>query len=54
MLGLHCCMGFSPVVVCRLLLVVASLTVEHGALGHLGFSSCGSRALERRLNSCGT
>ena len=53
MLALRCCRGFSPVVVCRLLLVVASLIVEHGALGHLAVSSCGPRALEHRLNSCG-
>ena len=53
MLALRCCRGFSPVVVCRLLLVVASLIVEHGALGHLGVSSCGPWALEHRLNSCG-
>ena len=30
------------------------LVVEHGLSGHTGFSSCGSRALERKLSSCGT
>ena len=62
-LGLHCCVGFSVgaarrgyslVVVGRLLLIgVASLVVEHWALGHLGFSRCRSRALEPRFSSCG-
>ena len=49
-----------------LLIAVASLVVEYGlqarvglsscgvwAPGHVGFSSCGSRSLERRLSSCG-
>ena len=31
---------------------VASLVVEQG-LGHAGFSSCSSWALEHRINSCG-
>ena len=55
-LGLHCCSGFS--------LVAASwnysLAVVRGfsccrawPLGCMGFSSCSSRALEHRLNSCG-
>ena len=35
-----------------LLLAVASL-VEHG-LWHSGFSSCGTRARDHRLSSCGT
>ena len=60
-LGLHCCTpAFSSsgewallfIAVCRLLIVVASLVVEHGLLV-CGLSSCGSRALERRLSSCG-
>ena len=34
-------------VVCRLLIAVASFVAEHG------LCSCGSRALERRLSSCG-
>ena len=44
-----------------LLIAVASLVVEHGALGAQasvvvarGLNSCGSRALECRLSSCGT
>ena len=48
MLGFHCCMGFSLVVVHRLLIVVASLVMEHGLWGVwvlvvvvCGFSSCG-------------
>ena len=62
MLSFCCCAGFSLVVASRgytlvvvrgLLIVVASLVAEHGALGHAGFSGCGSWALEHRLNSCG-
>ena len=65
MLGLHYFSlvvergGYSLVVVHRLLIAVASL-VEHGlwfaqasvAVAH-GLSSCGSWALEHRLNICG-
>ena len=60
-LGLGCCMqafsscgegGLLFVVVCRLLVAVASLLAEHG-LQVCGLSSCGSRALERRFSSCG-
>ena len=47
-LGLGCCAGFSLVVAHRLLIVVASLAADHG------LSSCGSQALEHRLNSSGT
>ena len=52
MLGLGFCMdfclvaasrGYTIVGVCGLLLVVASLVAEHGLVG---FSSCGSQALE--------
>ena len=59
-LDLSCCAGFSLVAVSRgyslvavrgLLIVVASLVPRMG-LGHLAFNSCGSRALEHRLNSC--
>ena len=32
-LGLCCCMDFSLVVLCRLLIAVASLAVEHGLYG---------------------
>ena len=39
------CVGFSQVVVCGLLIVLAQ------ALGYAGFSICGSRALEPRLSS---
>ena len=48
------------VVVCGLLIAVASLVAEHWALGARGsvvvargLRSCGSRALEHRLSSCG-
>ncbi len=56
-LGLCCfCVGFLQlqlhfIAACRLLIVVASLVVEHG-LWALGLSS--SRTLEHRLSSCGT
>ena len=69
-LGLHCCMrafssrgewGLLFVAVCGLLIEVASLVAEHGALGARAsvgvarrLSSCGSQALECRLSSCGT
>ena len=69
-LGLHCCTqafsscsewGLLFVAVCRILIAVASLVPEHGLqacglqeLWHTGLSSCVSRALERRLSSCGT
>ena len=68
-LGLRCCMwafyswgerGLLLVAVRRLLIVVASLAVEHQALGMQAsvvaacrLSSCGSRRLEHRLSSCG-
>ena len=68
-LGLRCCtwafsscgeQGLLFVVVHGLLIAVACLVAEHGLqvhrlqqLWHVGFSSCGSRALERRLSSCG-
>ena len=51
---------YSLVVVCRLLIAVASLVAEHGLWGAQasvvqasGLSSCGSRALEHRLSGCG-
>ena len=34
--------GYSLLVVCGLLIVVASLVAEHGLLGHTGFSSYGA------------
>ena len=67
-LDLRCCArAFSScverrllfIVVCGLLIAVASLFVEHGlqSAGSVvvarGLSSCDSRALERRLSSCG-
>ena len=61
-LGLRCCVqafsscgeqGLLFVALCRLLIAVASLLVEHGLQAHR-FSSCGSWTLERRLSSCGT
>ena len=53
--------GSSPLAAVHgLLIVVASLVSEHRLSGAqasvvaaLGLSGCGSRALERRLNSCG-
>ena len=68
MLGLLCCTGFSLVVKSRgyslvmvlsFPIVVASLIAEHGLWGSWasvvaehGLNSCGSRALERKLNRC--
>ena len=63
-LGLRCCVqvfsscgerGLLFVVVCGLLIVVASCcgVWALGAQASVGFSSCGSQALERRLSSCG-
>ena len=60
-LGLRCCVqAFSSCIeqgllfdeVCSLLVAVASLVAEHGLQTHR-LSSCGLRALERRLSSCG-
>ena len=69
-LALHGCAGFflvaasrgySLVVVCRLLIAVASLVAEHrlqsaraSVVAAFGFSSCSSWAVEHRLSSCGT
>ena len=63
-LGLWCCKGFSLAVgtggssllaVHGFLTVVASLVGEHGLSScAMWLSSCGSRALGHRLNSCGT
>ena len=51
--------GYSLVAMCRLLTAVASLVAKHGFQGAwasgleaCGLSSCGSQALERRLNNC--
>ena len=46
------CKGYSLVWVCKLLIVVASLVMEHRLWG-MWLSSCGSQILEHRLNSCG-
>ena len=53
--------GYSLVTVHRLLNAASSLAVEHRLQGTQtsvaaahAFSSCGSQALEHRLNSCGT
>ena len=61
-LGLHCCRGFSLVVLSRgcSLVVVNGLLVEAASLvwstgsRFTGFSSCSSWALEHRLSICGT
>ena len=52
--------GYFPPAVCGLLVVAAPLVVGLGlqgvrasAVAALGLSSCGSQALEHRLNSCG-
>ena len=45
--------GLSLVAVSGLLIVVASLVVEPAFSRCVGFSSCGSWALEHRLSSCG-
>jgi len=60
-LSLHCCKSFSVVeesrryslVVHGFLIGVASLAAERG-LQDRELSSCGSRAPEHRLNSCGS
>ena len=44
--------GYSLVVVCALLIAMASLAVEHEL--YTGFSSCGAWVLEHRHNSCDT
>ena len=49
LLGLHCCGGFSLLVVSR-----GYSRYAARALGCKGFSSCGSQALEHRLDSCAT
>ena len=53
--------GYSPVALLGFLIAVTSLAARGGALGHVGFnscgqwlSSCGSQALKHGLNSCGT
>lgn len=48
--------GHSPVAVCGLLTVVASLVEEHGfqQTWHMGFTGCSSQASEHRVRSCGT
>ena len=53
-LGLCCCVGFSLVVVCGLLIAVASPVAEYRLLEHMGFSSCSSPTLDHRLGSYGS
>ena len=62
-LSLCCCVDVSLVtengdyslaMVYRLLIMVASLIARVQALGHVGFSTYCSHALEHRLNSCGS
>ena len=45
--------GYSLVVVCGFLIVVASLGCGAWAVEPMGFSNCALRALEYRLSSCG-
>ena len=61
-LGLRCCTwafcscgerGLLFIAVRGLLIAMASLVVSTGSR-RTGFSSCGSRALECRLSSCGS
>ena len=65
MLGLHCCAGFSLVAVSggcslgfslRWLLLLRSRArgLRASVVAAQGLSSCGFRALEHRLSSCGT
>ena len=60
-LGLHCCAGFLKSQWAAAALHGSAQASRCGglfccqaqALGHVGFSHCGSWALEHRLNSCG-
>ena len=57
MFDLHCCAGFSLVMVPGLLITGAALVVEGtwaSTVAAYGLSSCDSWALEHRLNSCDT
>ena len=60
MLGLHCCVGFSLaavsrgyslVVMCQPFICRDFSCCRARALGHAGFSSCGSQTLEHKLNN---
>ena len=62
MLSLSCCMGFSLVaatrdcsllMVCGLLVMVASPVVDPAVFAACGLSRCGSWAVAHRLSSCG-
>ena len=61
-LGLRCCMWLSLVVAsegysslqCASFSLQRLLLLRSSGSRRVGFSSCGSRALERRLSSCGT
>ena len=52
-LGLCCCAGFSLVAVSGLLVAEWLLLLQSLDSRCAGFSSCGSRALEHRVSSCG-
>ena len=52
-LGLHCCSGFSLVAVNGGFSLRWLLLLQSTGSRHTGFSSCGSWALEHRINSCG-
>ena len=53
-LSLCCCAwASSSYRVQGLLIAVASLVAEHKAVGHVGFRSCSSQALECWFSSCG-
>ena len=61
-LGLCCCVGFSLVAASRVyslgavheLLTAVASCCRAQALGHMGFSSCISQALEHWFNNCST
>ena len=54
-LGLHGCAGLSLAAESGSysLIVVGGLLMAVASLGHVGFRSCSSQALEPRLSSCG-
>ena len=52
-LGLCCCAGFSLIAVSGLLIAEWLFLLQSPDPRRAGFSSCGSRALEHRLRSCG-
>ena len=50
----HFCLCWVFVAACGLLVAAVSLAGSAQALGHRGFHSRGSQALENRLHSCNT